>query len=151
MAVGLIFVVVQLLSCVQFFVTPWTTAPQASLSFPISQRVLRLMSFKLIMPSTILSSVVPFSSCPQCFPVSGSFPMRWLFASGGQSIGASATPSVLPMNIRMIFFRTDLFNLFCCPKDSQEYSPVPHFESIDSLALSLFYGPTLISIQLEKP
>ena len=48
---------------------------------------------------TISSSVVPFSSCPQCFPVSGSFPMSQLFASGGQSIGVSASTSVLPMNI----------------------------------------------------
>ena len=39
---------------------------------------------------TILSSVTPFSSCPQSFPASGSFPMSWLFISGGQSIGASA-------------------------------------------------------------
>jgi len=46
---------------------------------------------------TILTSVAPFSSCPQSFPASRSFPMSWLFASGGQSIGASA--SVLPMNI----------------------------------------------------
>ena len=47
---------------------------------------------------TISSSVVPFSSCPQSFPASGSFPTSWLFASGGQRIGASA--SVLPMNIQ---------------------------------------------------
>ena len=47
---------------------------------------------------TISSSVTPFSSCPQSFPVSGSFPMSWLFTSGGQSIGTS--PSVLPMNIQ---------------------------------------------------
>ena len=47
---------------------------------------------------TILSSVVPFSSCPQSFPASGSFPMSQLFASGGQSIGVSASTSVLPMN-----------------------------------------------------
>ena len=47
---------------------------------------------------TILSSVVPFSSCPQSFPASGSFPMSQLFASGGQSIGVSASISVLPMN-----------------------------------------------------
>ena len=46
------------------------------------------------------SSVVPFSSCPQSFPAWGSFPMSWLFASGGQSIGASASASVLPMNIQ---------------------------------------------------
>ena len=47
---------------------------------------------------TISSSVVPFSSCPQSFPTSGSFQMRQLFTSGGQSIGASASTSVLPMN-----------------------------------------------------
>ena len=47
---------------------------------------------------TILSSVVPFSSCPQWFPASGSFQKSQLFASGGQSIGVSASTSVLPMN-----------------------------------------------------
>ena len=47
---------------------------------------------------TISSSVIPFSSCPQSFPASGSFPMSQLFTSGGQSIGVSASTSVLPMN-----------------------------------------------------
>ena len=47
---------------------------------------------------TISSFIVPFSSCPQSFPASGSFQMSWLFASGGQSIGVSASTSVLPMN-----------------------------------------------------
>ena len=47
---------------------------------------------------TISSSVIPFSSCPQSFPASGSFPMSQLFAWGGQSIGVSASASVLPMN-----------------------------------------------------
>ena len=49
---------------------------------------------------TMSSSVVPFSSCPQYFPASRSFPMSWLFASDGQSAGASASASVLPMNIQ---------------------------------------------------
>ena len=49
---------------------------------------------------TISSSVTSFSSCPQSFPASGSFPMSWLFASGGQNIGVSASTSVLPMNIK---------------------------------------------------
>ena len=49
---------------------------------------------------TISSSVVPFSSCLQSFPTSGSFLMSWLFASGGQSIGVSTSASVLPMNIQ---------------------------------------------------
>ena len=49
---------------------------------------------------TISFSVVPFSSCPQSFPASGSFQMSQLFASGGQNIGVSASTSVLPMNIQ---------------------------------------------------
>ena len=49
---------------------------------------------------TISSSVIPFSSCPQSFPASGSFPMSQFFPSGGQSIGVSASASVLPMNIQ---------------------------------------------------
>ena len=50
--------------------------------------------------STISSSDVPFSSCPQFFPTLGSFPMSQLFASGGQCIGVSASALVLPMNIQ---------------------------------------------------
>ena len=54
----------------------------------------------------ISASVIPFSSCLQSFPTSKSFPMSWLFASGGQSIGVSASASVLPINIQdfTIFF-----------------------------------------------
>ena len=57
---------------------------------------------------TISSSVTLFSSCPQSFPASSSFLMSWLFASGGQSIGASASPSVLPMNIQGWFLLGNL-------------------------------------------
>ena len=96
---------VQLLSCVRLFATPWTAACQASLSFTISQSLLKPMSIESVMP-IISSSVVPFSSCLQSFPASGSFPMSWLFLSGGQSIlfgntgkSISASASVLPMNI----------------------------------------------------
>ena len=52
---------------------------------------------------TISSSVIPFSSCPQSFPASGSFPMSQLFSSGGQIIGVSASASVLPMNFQTLF------------------------------------------------
>ena len=69
---------------------------QASLSFTISQSLLKIMSIESVCHPAISSSVTPFSPCPQSFPVWGSFLMSWLFASGGQSIGASA--SVLPMN-----------------------------------------------------
>ena len=61
--------------------------------------------------STILSSVILFSSCLQSFPESWYFPMSQFFASGGQSIGASALASVLSMNILLISFRIDWFDL----------------------------------------
>ena len=89
---------VLLLGHVQLFVTPWTAVCQAFLSITISQNLLKLMSIKSWCHSTISFSVVPFSCCLQCFPASGSLPMSQFFASGGQSIGASA--SVLLMNIQ---------------------------------------------------
>ena len=61
---------------------------------------------------TISTSVIPFSSWPQYFPASGSFPMSQLFASGGQSIGVSASASILPMKISgLISFRKDWLDL----------------------------------------
>ena len=78
--------------------TPWTAVRQASLSFTISQSLLKLMSIDSMMPSNHLILCHPFSSCPQSFPASGSFQMSQLFASGGQSTGVSASASVLPMN-----------------------------------------------------
>ena len=176
--VYLLFFVVQLLSCVWLFVTPWTAAYQASWSFTVPHTWFKLLSIELVMPSnhiifchplfllpsifpsirifssesvlcirwpkywsfnfiispsneysglhaarlhcssptpgacsnscpsswwchpTISTSVFPFSSCFQSFPASGSFPMRQFFASGGQSMGVSASASVLPMNIQ---------------------------------------------------
>ena len=62
--------------------------------------LLKLMFIESVMPSNHLISVTPFSSFLQFFPASESFPMSWLFASGGQSTGASASTSVLPMNIQ---------------------------------------------------
>ena len=95
-------VVVQSLSRVQFFVMPWTAACQASLSFTISHSLLKLISITLMIPSNHLVLCCPFSSCLQSFPASVSFLMSGLFASGGQSIGtsASASASALPMNIQ---------------------------------------------------
>ena len=94
--------------------------------------------------TTISSSVTPLS-CPQSFPASESFPMSRLFASGGQSTGASASASVLPMNIQGWFPLGWTGLVPCSPRDSQESSPA-QFESINSLAISLLYGSTLTSI-----
>ena len=91
-------------------------------------------------------SVVPFSSCPQSLPASGSFPMSQLFAWGGQRIGVSASTSVLPMNTqdRSPLGWTGWFSLQS--KDSQESSPTPQYKSISSSVLSFLHSPTLISI-----
>ena len=95
--------------------------------------------------STILSSVVPFSSCLQSFPASGAFLRSWLFTLGGQNIGTSASASVLPMNIQGWFPLDWLVWSSCCTRDSQESSPTPRIKSINSLVFSLLYGPTLTS------
>ena len=89
---------VQSLSHVRLFVTPWTAAHQASLSITNSRSLLKLMSIELVIPSTISSSVTPFSSCLQSFPASESFPRSQFFASGAQNTGISASASVLLMN-----------------------------------------------------
>ena len=99
-AKSFVVVVVQLSSRVQLFVTPWTAACQASLSFTISQRLIKLISIKSVLPFIHLIFCHPLSSCLQCFPASGPSQISWLFTSGGQSIGVSASSSVLPMNIQ---------------------------------------------------
>ena len=91
---------VQSLSHVQLFATPQTVECQVSLSITNSWSLLKLLSVKLVMPSNHLILCCPFSSCLQSFPASGSFPMSQFFASGGQSTGALASASVLPMNIQ---------------------------------------------------
>ena len=73
------------------------------LGFPVHHQFLELAQTHahwFVMPSKHLILVIPFSSCLQSFPASGAFPMSQLFTSGGQSTGASASASVLPMNIQ---------------------------------------------------
>ena len=91
---------VQSLSCVRLFVTPWTAAHQASLSITNSQSLLKLISIESVMPSNHLILCCHLLLPPSSFPASGSFPVSQFFTSGGQSIGVSASASVLPMNIQ---------------------------------------------------
>ena len=90
------FIVVQLWTFAWFFSTPWTEAFQASLSFTISWSLLKLMWCH----PTISSSVALFSSYPQSFPASGSFPVSWLFASGGQRIVSPSSAPDLSVTIQ---------------------------------------------------
>ena len=94
----------------------------------------------------IWSSVVPFSSCPQSLPASESFPMSQLFSWGGQSIGVSASSSVLTMDIQDWFPLGWLLGSPCSPRDPQDSSPAPQFKSISSLVVSFIHSPTLTSI-----
>ena len=105
-------VVVQPLSCVWLFIIPWTAARQASLSFTISWSLLKFMSIESVMPSNHLGLCQPLLLLPSIFPASGSFLMSQVFTSGGQSIGVSASTSVLPMNIQDWFpLGFDLFSV----------------------------------------
>ena len=110
---------------------PSHTPGACSNSWPLSQCCHPTISF----------SVIPFSSCLQYLPASGSFPVSWLFASG-----ASTSGSVLKMNTQG-WFPLRLTGLSpCCPRDSQESFLTPQFESITSSVLSILYGPTLTSV-----
>ena len=95
---------------------------------------------------TISSSVVPFSSCPQSFPASGSFQMSQLSTSGGQSTGVSALVLFLPKNTQdwSPLGWTGWISLQS--KGLSESSPTPQFKSINSSVLSFLHSPTLTSI-----
>ena len=92
--------VVQLLSCVQLFATPWVAAHQASLLFTIFWSLLKLMSIESVMLSNHFILYCPILLCFQCFPASGSFPVSLLFQPGGQNTGTSSSVSVLPKIIQ---------------------------------------------------
>ena len=138
-------VIVQSLGHVPLFVTPWTIACQAFLSFIISW-VCTNSSIESVMPASTISCPAACFSCPQSFPASRSFPRSQLFASGGQSTGVSASGAVLPMNIQDWFPLGCTGLISCSPRDSQESSLEPQFKSIISLALSFVYGPTVTSV-----
>ena len=142
-----LLMVVQLLSHVWLFAIPWTAARQAPLSSTASTLCSNSCPLSWWYNLAISSSATRFSSSLQSFPASGSFSMSWLFTSGGQSIGASAIASVLPMNIQDWFpFRLTVLTSLQS-RDSQKSSLAPESKSINSLALSLLYGPTVTSVQ----
>ena len=136
---------VQSLSRVQLFVTPWTAAPQASLIITNFWSLLKLMSIELVMQSKHLILCLPLFLLPPIFPSIRVFsnesvlrikwPKYWSFSF---SISPSNEYSWL------ISFWIDWFDLES--RESQESSPALQFESINSLALSLLYVPTLTSV-----
>ena len=122
----------------------WTAARQASLSITNSQSLLKLMSVELVMPSrhlilcrplllTSIFSSIRVSSDESLLPIR--WPRYWSFSF-----------SISPSNeyLGLISFRIDRFDL--AGQGTQEFSPTPQFKSINSLALSFLYGPTLTSV-----
>ena len=108
------------------------------------------MSIKSVMLSTISFSATLFSFCLQIFPASESFQRSQLFASGGQSTGASASASVLPMNIQGLFplGLTGLISLLS--KGHLRVFSRTTVRKHHSAALRLLYGPTLMSMTIGK-
>ena len=134
-------VVVQSLSHVLLFATPWTAACQALLSSTISQSLPKFTSTELVMPSSHLILCRPLLLLPSIFPSIRVFssesalcirwPKYWSF-------------SISPYNeySEFISFRIDWFDLL----GSLQFCPIPQLESINTLVLSLLYGPALTSI-----
>ena len=129
-----------------FLRPPWTEALHASLSFTISQSLHRLVSVESVMLSNHLILCHPLLLLPSTFPSIRVFSnelalcIRWpKYWSCSFSISPSNEYSGL------ISFRIDWL-ISCSRRDSQESSPTPQFKSINSLVLSLLYGPTLTSI-----
>ena len=143
-------IVVQLLSCVQLSVIPWTAAPQASLSFIISQSLLKLVSIESLMPSNHLALCPPLCHLTSVFPSSNEsalrirWPKSWRFSfsislliniQDSFPLGLTGLISLQSKGLSRVFsFLSLLKNSF------QE------FKSINSLAFSLLYGPALTSI-----
>ena len=138
---------VQLLSSVQLFVTPWTEAYPFPCLSPTPRAYSNSCPSSWWCQPTISSSVIPFSSCLHSFPASGSFPVSQFFASGGQRIGVSASASILPVGLKTDFLYDGLVRSPFSPGDPQESSPItPQFKNISSSVLSFLYSPSLTSI-----
>ena len=132
--------VVQLLSHVRLFATPWTAAHQASLSFTISQSLLKLMSIESVMPSNHLILCHPLFLLPSIFLSIRVFSNEsglciWWSKYGSFSFSISPSSEYSSL----ISFRIDWLHLLFCPRVSQESSSIPYFESISSMVLSLLF------------
>ena len=140
-----VHIVVQLLSSVQLFVTSWTAAHQASLSFTISQSLLKLISIDSVMPFNHLILYCPLLLLPSIFPSIRVFsnelalhirwPKDWSFSF---SISPSNEYSGL-ISFRLVWSP-------CCPRDSKESSAAQQFKNINSPVINFLYSPSLTSV-----
>ena len=138
----------QFSSVAQSCLTLCDSMNRSALGFPVHHQ---LLEFTQTRPSSqwchpaISSSVIPFSSCPQSLPASGSFPVSQLFAWGGQSIGVSASASVLPMNTQDFSFRMDWLDLLAVQGTLK--SLLQHHSS----KASILWCSAFLTVQLSHP
>ena len=138
--------VVQSLHHIQLFATPWTAARQAPCPSPSPGAHSNSCPLRQLCHPNILPSVIPFSSWFQSFKASGSFQMSQLFASSGQSIRLSVSPSVLPMNIQDWFPLAWTGWIFLQSMGFSRVFPNTTVQRINSSVLSILYSPTLTSV-----
>ena len=138
---------VQISSVIQSCPTLWDPVDCNTTGLPVHHQLPKFtQTHESVMPSSHLILCLPLLLWPSILPNIRIFSMSQLFASGGQNIGVSVSTSVLPMNAQ------DRFPLGwtgwtpCSPEDSQESSPTPQFESINSSVLGFLYSPTVTSI-----
>ena len=144
---------VQLLNHVWLFATPWLQHARFPCPSPATRACLNSSPLSRGCHPTIWSPAIPFSSCLQSFPESGSFPMSQLFASGGQSTGASASASVLPMNIQDWFplGQTGWISLLCKGLSRVFSNTTVQKHHFFSTQLSLWSNSHIHTWPLEKP
>ena len=145
------FVVVWSLSCVWLLVTAWTAAYQATLSFTISQSLLKFMSLGSAMLYNHLILCCLLFLLPSIFPsIRVFFFSQWVSSLHhvAKELGLQLQHQPFQWIFRVDFLEDWLVWSLCSPRDSQESSPVPHFESISSLVLSLLYDPALTSVHV---
>ena len=153
---------VQSLSHAKLFETTWTPEYQASLSFTPSQSLLRFMSIELVMPFNHLFLCCPLLFLPSIFPSIRAFSKSQLFSSGGQSIGASASASVLSMNTQDWFhlglmgvislLSKGLSGVFLTPSElSEVFSSTIQKHQFFGIQSSLWSNSSIHTWLLEKP
>ena len=140
------FTSVQSLNHVRLFASPWIAACQASLSITNSWNLPKPMSIELVIPSNHHILCYPLLLLPSIFPTSGSFQMSQLFSSGGQSIGVSASTSVLPINMQDLSPLGWTGWISLQSKGLSRVFSNTTVQNINSSVLSLLYSPTLTSI-----
>ena len=137
---------VQSLSHIRLFATPWTVRHQTSLPITNSWSLLKLTSLESVVPSNHLVLCRPVLLLPSIFPRISVFSNESVFHINQVAMVLKRKHQSFQWIFRTDFLEDWLIWSSWCPRDSQQSSPIPQLESMNSLVLSFLYGPTLTSI-----